>query len=354
MGWRQWIEPRSTDERIARQEQLVSILSLGAAGVSAVYLLVLMVGWGVTPGAVHWVSLLGGVLAVGLSALSYWQVRSGHVRPAAILIVIGAAFVGLYSTYMRGTVSVAAVLLVLPVLFAGMAISGRAGVITAAVIFALYLALTFLQSQPWGIKPVLQTAASAGTADMSGIALAFATLTLVALVTWLTMNALERFLQRAQERHQVLQRLADEKDHLLQELEARGEAQRRLVEMVRELGSPIIPLARGVIAMPLIGTVDSERAQGIMTALLQGVQERRARVAIVDITGVPVVDTAVAGALLKAAHGVRLLGAEAILTGIRTEVAQTIVGLGVDLTGITTRATLEEGLAYALTLEQQR
>lgn len=353
MGWRQWIEPRSTDERTARQEQLVSILSLGAASVSAVYLLVLVVTWAISPGSVHWVSLLGGLIAVGLSGLSYWQVRSGHVRPAAILIISGAAFVALYSAYVRGTVSVAAVLLVLPVLFAGMAISGRAGAITAAAVFALYLALTFLQRQTWGLTPVLQRGASAGTPDLSGIALVFATLTLVALVTWLTMNALERFLQRAQERQQVLQRLADEKDTLLQELQAREEAQRRLVEMVRELGSPIIPLAHRVIALPLIGTVDSERAQSMITALLRGVQERRARVAIVDITGVPVVDTAVAGALLKAAHGVRLLGAEAVLTGIRPEVAQTIVSLGVDLSGITTRATLEEGLAYALSEKQE-
>lgn len=348
MGWRQWIEPRSSDERTARQEQLVSILSLAAAVVATVYLLSLLVMWVISPGGVHWVSLLGGVLAVGLSGVSYWLVRSGRVLTAAILVVAAAALVGFYSAYVRGTVTVAAVLLVLPVLFAGVAIGGHAGVITAAAMFALYVTLTFLQNQPWGPKPVLAGGPAAGAVDLTGMALTFATLSLVALVTWQTMNALEHFLERAQERQRVLQTLADEKDTLVQELRDREEAQRRLVEMVRELGSPVIPLARRVIAMPLIGTVDSERAQGIMSALLQGVQSNRARMALIDITGVPVVDTAVAGALLKAAHGIRLLGAEPVLTGIRPDVAQTIVGLGVDLSGITTRATLEEGLAYAL------
>jgi len=118
--------------------------------------------------------------------------------------------------------------------------------------------------------------------------------------------------------------------------------------MVGELGSPVIPLAEGIIAMPLIGIIDSERAQQLRMALLDGVAAHRARVAIIDITGVPLVDTMVAGTLLQAAKGIRLLGAEPVLTGIRAEVAQTIVSLGLDLTGVVTRATLQEGLTYAI------
>lgn len=347
MGWRAWIAPRSTDERIARQEELVSILSLAAAGVSAIYLLALLIVLVIPPGNVHWASVVGGMLAVGLSALAYGLCHRGHVHTAAILIVVGAAVVGFYSTYVRGTITVAAVLLVLPVVFAGVAISGRAGAITAAIVFALYLGLTFLQQQPWGPQPV------ADLSPLTGLVLTLCSLSLLAMVTWQTMNTLDRLLKRSHKRQQSLQALADEKDALLGELQAREEAQRRLAEMVHELGSPVIPLARGVIAMPLIGLVDSERAQGIMASLLQGVQHNRARVAILDITGVPVVDTAVAGTLLRAAQGIRLLGAEAVLTGIRPEVAQTMVGLGVDLSGVTTRATLEEGLAYALEVQKQ-
>jgi rsbT co-antagonist protein RsbR len=117
---------------------------------------------------------------------------------------------------------------------------------------------------------------------------------------------------------------------------------------LRELSTPIIPITDGVIAMPLIGSIDSNRAQQVLEALLTGVAEQGARAAILDITGVQVVDTQVANALLRAAQAVKLLGAHVIITGIRPEVAQTLVGLGLDLSAITTLATLQSGIAWAL------
>ena len=117
---------------------------------------------------------------------------------------------------------------------------------------------------------------------------------------------------------------------------------------LRELSTPIIPITEGVIAMPLIGSIDSNRAQQVIEGLLTGVAELGASTAILDITGVLVVDTQVANALLRAAQAVKLLGAQVIITGIRPEVAQTLVGLGLDLSGITTLATLQSGIAWAL------
>lgn len=117
---------------------------------------------------------------------------------------------------------------------------------------------------------------------------------------------------------------------------------------LRELSTPLIPIADGVVVMPLIGSIDSSRAQLVIETLLSGVAELRASTTIIDITGVPVVDTQVANALLRAAQAVKLLGAQVILTGIRPEVAQTLVGLGVDLGGIVTRGTLQSGIAEAL------
>jgi PAS domain S-box-containing protein len=114
-----------------------------------------------------------------------------------------------------------------------------------------------------------------------------------------------------------------------------------------ELSTPLIPISDSVLAMPLIGAIDTRRAQQVLDALLRGIEQSRARIAILDITGVPVVDTQVAKTLVIAAQGVRLLGAEIVLTGIRPEVAQTLVGLGVDLGGIVTRSTLQRGIAYA-------
>jgi rsbT co-antagonist protein RsbR len=117
---------------------------------------------------------------------------------------------------------------------------------------------------------------------------------------------------------------------------------------LRELSTPLIPLADHVVAMPLIGSVDSARAQQIVEELLSGVAANRATTAIIDITGVPIVDTQVAGALLRAAQAVELLGSRVVLTGIRPEVAQTLVGIGVNLGSIVTRATLQDGIAYAM------
>ncbi len=119
-------------------------------------------------------------------------------------------------------------------------------------------------------------------------------------------------------------------------------------EALRELSTPTIPITDGVLVMPLIGTIDSHRAQQIIETLLSEVAEHQAHTAIIDITGVGVVDTQVANALIKAANAVRLLGAEVELTGVRPEVAQTLVGLGVSLEGIATYSTLQAGVTVAL------
>lgn len=118
-------------------------------------------------------------------------------------------------------------------------------------------------------------------------------------------------------------------------------------DTLRELSTPLIPLADGVVAMPLVGTIDSWRAQQIMETLLEGVARFSAEVALLDISGVRVVDTQVADALLRTARAAQLLGTQVVITGISAEIAQTIVTLGADMGGIVTRATLREGLAYA-------
>jgi rsbT co-antagonist protein RsbR len=121
---------------------------------------------------------------------------------------------------------------------------------------------------------------------------------------------------------------------------------------VQELGSPIIPLGHGVVAMPIIGVVDDRRAVEITGELLRGVEKHRARVAIVDITGVPVVAAAFGMMLLQMAQGLQLLGAEPVLTGVSPVVAEALVDTGLDFSLVTPQATLQEGLDYAL--QQQR
>jgi rsbT co-antagonist protein RsbR len=115
-----------------------------------------------------------------------------------------------------------------------------------------------------------------------------------------------------------------------------------------ELSTPVVELWAGILALPLIGTLDSARTQVVMESLLERIVETGAGLAIIDITGVPTVDTLVAQHLLKTVAAARLMGAECIISGIRPQIAQTIVHLGVDLQGIITKATLSSAFAVAL------
>ncbi len=130
--------------------------------------------------------------------------------------------------------------------------------------------------------------------------------------------------------------------------QAREELIRRQGEEMLELSTPVIQLWDGILAMPIIGTLDSSRTQIVMEALLQQIVATRSPVAILDITGVPTVDTLTAQHLLKTVAATRLMGAECIISGIRPQIAQTIVHLGVSLGDIVTKASLADAFRIAL------
>ena len=121
-----------------------------------------------------------------------------------------------------------------------------------------------------------------------------------------------------------------------------------------ELSTPVVRLWDGIIAVPLVGTLDSARTQVVMEKLLETLVATGADHAVLDITGVPTVDTEVAQHLLKTVNAARLLGAECIVSGIRPQVAQTIVSLGIEFGDIATKATLADALAYALNRTGQK
>jgi rsbT co-antagonist protein RsbR len=123
--------------------------------------------------------------------------------------------------------------------------------------------------------------------------------------------------------------------------------QRQQQDMM-ELSTPVVKLWEGVVALPLIGTLDSARTQVVMESLLQRIVETGSQIAIIDITGVPTVDTLVAQHLIKTITAARLMGAECIISGIRPQIAQTIVHLGVTLTDVITKANLSDAFALAL------
>ena len=121
-----------------------------------------------------------------------------------------------------------------------------------------------------------------------------------------------------------------------------------------ELSTPVVKLWDGILALPMIGTLDSARTQIVMESLLQRIVETGADIAIIDITGVPTVDTLTAQHLLKTVTAARLMGADCIISGIRPQIAQTIVHLGVDLGAVITKATLADAFRRALEMTRQR
>ncbi|WP_286372449.1 STAS domain-containing protein [Variovorax saccharolyticus] len=129
---------------------------------------------------------------------------------------------------------------------------------------------------------------------------------------------------------------------------SREEIIRRQQDDLLELSTPVVKLWEGVLAVPMIGVLDSNRTQIVMETLLQAIVDSGSGLAIIDITGVPTVDTLVAQHLLKTVTAIRLMGADCIISGIRPQIAQTIVHLGIDLQGITTKATLADALSVAL------
>lgn len=119
---------------------------------------------------------------------------------------------------------------------------------------------------------------------------------------------------------------------------------------LQELSAPLLPIFDGISVMPLIGTIDTERAKLIMENLLIGVVKNRSDVVLIDITGVPIVDTMVAHHIIQASDAVRLVGCQAMLFGIRPEIAQTIVNLGIELDQVITTSTMKKGMEKALAM----
>jgi rsbT co-antagonist protein RsbR len=135
-------------------------------------------------------------------------------------------------------------------------------------------------------------------------------------------------------------------------IKGREEIILRQTDEISEISTPVIRVWDGILALPIIGTLDSSRTQIVMENLLQEIVESGSSIAILDISGVPAVDSLVAQHLIKTVNATRLMGAECIISGIRPEIAQTVVHLGIDLSGITTKATLASALKAAFAILQ--
>lgn len=175
---------------------------------------------------------------------------------------------------------------------------------------------------------------------------------LVAPASHTIEDELARIEREEQERQTQLEALVAQRTAELQAtVDALQEAQHTLEsqsDTIRAMATPVVQLWRGVLLVPLIGTVDVSRAQQVTEVILEGVAQHQADLVILDITGVPLVDTQVAQAFIQTAQAVKLLGARVMITGIQPQIAQTLVHLGVDLRGIETQGNLQAGIAASL------
>lgn len=174
----------------------------------------------------------------------------------------------------------------------------------------------------------------------------------VALLSYMAAQGYEEQLSRAQQHAAELQQVRTELEDRVAERTRDTmlalEELRQNAEVIQQLSAPILPVADAVLAVPMMGHFDTKRAEFFTEQLLAAINRERARIVLLDVTGMSSVDTEVASALIRAGQAVRLLGAEPILVGIRAEVAQMFVSLGIDLGGLISLRDLRSGIAYAL------
>jgi anti-anti-sigma factor len=305
-------------------------------------------------------------LVVITSLLSVWLLRRGLFPRAALLcsagLMIAVSFVIFTFGYPAATTFF--VVFFIPVVLIGLVAQVRLLVlitVLSALVSLLSVALTPV------LAPIHAQVAPNAALTLVSVALFLLVLGVIVAIVWLFGITLRRALQDALDREQALTALqatlettVAERTHALQaalHLVEQREAQTRATleqlqssqEMVRELSAPVLPVLPGVLVAPLVGAIDSARAATFTANVLEAVQQQQANHVIFDVTAVPVVDTQVAQVLIQTAQSVRLLGAHVLLAGIRPEVAQTLVGIGVTLEHLHPYADLRQAITQLAT-----
>lgn len=344
----------SPDEDVQRRGKLLIVIAMCLLLIALAFIPVILSTAGGT------VALIVCIVAVFVNVGLVFLARAGYVAPAAY-IMIGMTLVGISASVVSGSSTASTLFyLVIAVLLAGTLLS-PVQIWTALVASILTIAISV------GLLPAeVRDNVEWRQASMGAPLL----LLFVALLTFLGSSGLNRALGAAQqartdaeqasgslaasnsaletrveERTAALRLIADEQRALAAELKQSLTAQQELNRVIAELAVPILPISTGSLVVPLIGSIDSTRASQLLTTILERVEASGARTLLLDVTGVAIIDTQVAAVLLHIADAARLMGAETMLVGIRPEVAQTLVQLGVDLRGLHTAATLQDGVA---------
>jgi rsbT co-antagonist protein RsbR len=292
------------------------------------------------------------------SLVSIVLARRGQVTVAAWLVLLIGLLVISATPLMRGELIISVFFLSLPVFLAGLMMRPWQVWIAAALALATLALLTYFTNRTnWrgGELPLLVTVSALICAvAVVGFVAARVNTAVLADVAQARSEAEQSALSLSELNNSLEQRVSDQTAELrlaLSEVETRAAVQTELLaenaaqrNAIRELSIPVLPVSRDTLVMPLVGALDSARISELQTRALQAIKQTRARRLLLDITGVPVVDTHVAQGLIQAILATRLLGAEPILIGVRPEVAQTLVALGIDLANVHTEASLASAL----------
>lgn len=345
----QILTPRIVDEQLHRQGLLIMIVS-SALTVLSLALTGMAIRSNQSMGIIA-VTLGGSVLYVACAIMA----RNGIIQPAAYLLT-WFPVLGIVANQGAGFSAVGTAFYCIPILMASLVLSSR-GVIPLALFSLGAVIVAINRSSPaetnsfysifffilmisalaylgaWSVERALQSARDARSQ------LQQANATLQVTNSTLEQRVTERTAELASAFSEAQRRSAEQAD-LLAEIE-----QQRAV--IRELSVPVLPVSCMTLVMPLVGALDSSRLLQIQAQALNRLEETHARRLLLDITGVPVVDSQVAQGLLSVVQAARLLGAEVALVGIRPEVAQTIVGLGLDLSSVRAHSDLQGALQYS-------
>jgi anti-anti-sigma regulatory factor len=337
-------------DRERRRDLFIDVAGV-SAGIAAVASITYAMAYFVLPSRPWQLAVSFGLLfsVAPVILIARWLAQRGSLEAGAFLFAIYPTLsIGGIILFMPATFPWAAGIFVVLILLMGMILDPRAAYVVAIGGGVLYWILNGLIRRqlvtPWDIPEM-------AVLIVGGL---FYTMIffLVAFLSWLATSGLKQALKESHQRADELQEASQRQAQMLAELEERAAEQAHLLALVEELSTPVIPIFEDTVALPLVGGIDSRRAERITAELLEGINQRRTKIAIIDITGVPAVDTAVVNSLMQAVRAAELMGCQVVLTGIRPETAHTLVVLGVDLGEVVTLRNLQSGIEYAAARQQ--
>jgi len=347
--WHKLTVARADNVDEARREYMTKVILVILNMVGLLFLLVFAINWLV--GTISLTSLIVTVVIEILLGVSWWLAHSGYWQIASYLPPLMFVLLAVQLNYRYGPGAVAMLQYAIAVLLTAMLQGRGAQWVTVILGIGAYLGIGSMYAQGRLFSPVVPEDRFLEWAmPFSGM------LVFIAILQWFYITQFQRTVAKSNaDAAEVIVANTRLEQEIIERKRAEEESIRLQQEIIQaqqhaiaELSTPIIPIMDNIIVMPLIGNIDTMRARDITRLLLAGISQHRAKVVILDVTGVPLVDSGVANHLNKTIMAARLKGAQTIVTGISDVVAETIVDLGIDWSAFTTLNDLQTGLVAAL------